>query len=144
MPSAPLAPVDLAADGARRTPTADAGGGARPARRAGVEPGLRVADRRRGRAASAVARGRTAAFRRRAPNRAEVEVVDHLDDQVVEVLDQRDAGVGVAGDAERAQHQLAELVGGRDGGGVEAGQGVARAGARRCRDLVVGAGEPGG
>ena len=54
----------------------------------------------------------------------QVEVVDHLDHQVVEVLDQLGARVGVAGDAERAQHELAELVGGRDRRAVEAGQRV--------------------
>ncbi len=53
---------------------------------------------------------------------AEVEVVDHLTDQVVEVLDQPRLRVGVAGDAERAEHHRAELVGGRDRGRVEAGQ----------------------
>ncbi len=54
----------------------------------------------------------------------EVEVVDDLADELVEVLDQGDSGVGVAGHAERTQDQLAELVGGRDRRGVEAGQGV--------------------
>ena len=63
----------------------------------------------------------------------EVEVVDDLADQLVEVLDQGDAGVGVAGDAERAQHQLAELVGGGDRGRVEAGQRVAQPAAGAAR-----------
>ena len=54
--------------------------------------------------------------------RAQVEVVDGLLDQVVEVLDQPGAGVGVAGDAEGVEHHRAELVGGRDRRGVEAGQ----------------------
>ena len=52
----------------------------------------------------------------------EVEVVDHLHDQVVEVLHQPGVGVGVTGDAQGAQHQPAELVGGRDGGAVEVGE----------------------
>ena len=62
----------------------------------------------------------------------EVEVVDDLGDQLVEALDQRDPGVGVAGDAERAQHELAELVGRGDRGGVEAGQRVAQPSRRRA------------
>ena len=49
----------------------------------------------------------------------EVEVVDHLTDQVVEILDQPGLRVGVAGDAERAEHHRAELVGGRDRRRVE-------------------------
>ena len=58
---------------------------------------------------------------------AEVQVVDDLGHQLVEALDERHPGVGVAGHAEGAQHQLAELVRGRDRGGVEAGQRVAQA-----------------
>ena len=68
----------------------------------------------------------------------EVQVVDDLGDQVVEALDQRDTGVGVAGHAKRFQHQLAELVGGGDGRRVEARQRVAQI-AARARALVVGA-----
>ena len=45
---------------------------------------------------------------------AQVEVVDDLDHELVEVLDQSGPGVGVTGDTERAQHELAELVGGGD------------------------------
>ena len=56
----------------------------------------------------------------------EVEVVDDLGDQVGQALHQRDAGVGVTGHAEGLQHQLAELVGGGDGRGVEVGQRVAQ------------------
>ena len=88
------------------------------------ELGLRVADRRRGELAGPTARLNGGGSARRA-ERAEVEVVGDLDDQLVEVLDQLGAGVGVAGDAERAQHQLAELVGGRDRGAVEVGERVA-------------------
>ena len=49
----------------------------------------------------------------------EVEVVDDLGHQVVEALDQRQPRLGVTGDPQGAQHQLAELVGGGDGRGVE-------------------------
>ena len=49
----------------------------------------------------------------------EVEVVDGLGGQLLEVLDERRGGVGVAGHAEAAEHELAELVDGGDGGGVE-------------------------
>ncbi len=52
----------------------------------------------------------------------QVEVVDDLAQQVVEVLDEPGPGVGVAGDAQRLEHQGAELVGGGDGGRVEAGE----------------------
>ena len=88
----------------------------------GCELGLRVADRgtrelQRDRALERWRLGcRTPAL--------EEEVVGHLDDEVVEALHELGARVGVAGDAEGAQHQLAELVGGRDGGAVEAGQRV--------------------
>ncbi len=54
----------------------------------------------------------------------EVEVVGDLGGQLLEVLDQDGAGVGVAGHAEAAQHQLAELVDGRDGRRVERRQRV--------------------
>jgi hypothetical protein len=53
---------------------------------------------------------------------AQVEVVDDLVAQVREVLDEAGAWVGVTGDAQPAQHELAELVGRRDGGRVEVGQ----------------------
>ena len=56
----------------------------------------------------------------------EVEVVDDLGDKLAQVVDQGDAGVGVTGDAERAQYELAELVRRRDGGRVEVGQRVAK------------------
>ena len=88
------------------------------------ELGVRVADRgagereRRRRANGGVVGG--------LPEAAEVDVVDDLDHELVEALDQGRAGVGVAGDAERAQHRLAELVGGRDGRGVEGRQRVAQ------------------
>ena len=49
----------------------------------------------------------------------EVEVVDDLGRELLEVLDEGGGGVGVARDAEAAQHELAELVDGRDGGRVE-------------------------
>ncbi len=70
----------------------------------------------------------------------EVEIVDDLGDQLVEALDQRDPGVGVAGHAQRFQHQLAELVRGRDRRRVEPGQRVAQP-LPPLGALVVGAGE---
>ena len=57
-----------------------------------------------------------------------VDVVDDLDHQIVKALHQRDSGIGIAGYAKRFQHQAAELVGGRDGRGVEAAQRVAQTG----------------
>ncbi len=88
-----------------------------------LEPGLRVADRGAGDGQRLV-RGRRPGRRRRERERPQVEVVDGLLDQVVEVLDQAGAGVGVAGDTQRAEHHRAELVGGRDRGGVESGEGL--------------------
>ncbi len=96
------------------------------------EHGLRVTDRR----ACELERDRSLERRRlgrRAPA-LEEEVVGHLDHEVVEALHQLGARVGVTRDAERAQHQLAELVRGGDGGAVEAGERVdesACGGARR-------------
>ena len=58
---------------------------------------------------------------------AHVEVVDHLEDQVGEVLDEDRVALDVAGDAEPREHVLAEPVRGRDGGGVEARDGVGEA-----------------
>ena len=88
----------------------------------GLQPGLRVVDdpagdgqRRR------VVEHRIVLVEREGP---EVEVVDRLLDEVVEVLDQPRAGVGVAGHAEGVEHHRAELVGGRDGRRVEPHQRV--------------------
>ena len=126
-PEAPLAPVDLVAHLAGE-------GDPRP----GL--GLRTVRPRSSTAASSAwaspttVRARVSAVARpnggssaRLPEAAQVDVVDHLDDELVERLDQRRAGVGVARDPERAQHGLAELVGGRDGGGVERRERVAQA-----------------
>ncbi len=86
----------------------------------GLEAGLRVADRGPGdRQGVGVAEDGIGLGEGEGP---QVEVVDHLAHQVVEVLDEPGPGVGVTGDAEGLQHQGAELVGGGDGGGVEAGQ----------------------
>ena len=52
---------------------------------------------------------------------ADVEVVDHLLEEIVGVLDQRDVAVDVAGGAEPGEDLQAEAVGGLDGGGVEVG-----------------------
>ena len=54
----------------------------------------------------------------------EVHVVDDLADQIRQGFDQGHLGVGVAGDAERFQHDVAELMSGGDGGRVEVGQRV--------------------
>ena len=98
------------------------------------EHGLRVVDHLRGELA-----------RRRVAERwlvaavgepLQVEVVGDVDDELVEVLHQRHAGVGVAGDTERREHQLAELVRGRDRGAVEVGERVGDAPTAEC-DLVV-------
>ncbi len=90
--------------------------------RRGFEPGLGVPDRGAGdRERLRVAEQRLAL----APGeRAQVEVVHDLAEQVVEVLDQPGPGVGVTRDAERAEHHAAELVGGRDRRRVEPGQGL--------------------
>ena len=61
------------------------------------------------------------------PEVLQVEIVDGLGHQVFETLDQFDAGVGVAGHAQRFQDVAAELVDGGDGGGVESGQRVPEA-----------------
>ena len=117
-PEPALAALDLVADLQREAdPAADR-------RRAvlvgGLEPGLGVVD------GGAGDRDRLVVGEDRAVvvegERAQVEVVDDLLDQVVEVLDEPGPGVGVAGDAERVEDHRAELVGGRDRRGVEAGQ----------------------
>ncbi len=54
---------------------------------------------------------------------AQVQVVDHLVDEAGRVLDQGGAGRHIAGRAQPGQNQLAETVGGGDGGGVEVGNG---------------------
>ena len=56
----------------------------------------------------------------------QVQIVDDLGRQVVEAFQQGDIGGGVAGHAERLQHQLAELVGGGDRRRVETGQRIAQ------------------
>ena len=88
----------------------------------GHQPGVRVADDlegelQRGGAGDGRLLGGTS-------EAIEVDVVDDLGDKLSEVVDQGDAGVGVTGDAERTQYELAELVSRRDGGRVEVGQGV--------------------
>ncbi len=57
----------------------------------------------------------------------QVEIVDNLGDQLVEVFDQRHTRVGVTRDAQRLEHQLAELVCGGNGCRIESGQRVAQA-----------------
>ena len=120
-PEAPLAPVDLGAHLVGE-------------RHALSTVGLRVAGRRQGRVRVADRGGGQGQgggpperrLRLEVAEAAEVDVVDDLLDEVVERLDQRGAGVGVAGHPERAKHGLAELVGGGDRGGVERRQRVAQ------------------
>ena len=50
------------------------------------------------------------------------QIVHHLDDQIVEVLDQRRAGFAVPRHTQSGQHLLAELVRGGDGRRVEIGE----------------------
>ena len=117
-PEASLAALDLGTDLQREADPAAHRCGAVLGR--GLEPGLGVVDGGAGdRHRLVVGEDRSVVVER---ERAEVEVVDGLLDQVVEVLDQPGARVGVAGDAERVEHHRAELVGGRDGGGVEPDQ----------------------
>ena len=54
----------------------------------------------------------------------QVDVVGDLDDELIEVLDQRHPGVGVAGDSQGREHELAELVGRRDRGAIEIGESI--------------------
>ena len=116
-----LAPVELGPhrSGERHPPPGDGV----PGRRRGLQPGLRVTGGGRGDGArlGAVELGN----RWLAGEPAHVHVVDHLGDELVEVLDEPRAGVGVAGDPQPGQHHLAELVGRRDGGAVERGEGLA-------------------
>ena len=60
------------------------------------------------------------------PEVRQVEVVDDLGDHIVEALDQLNTGVGITGHTKGFQDQLAELVCGGDGRGVEAGECVAQ------------------
>ena len=116
-----LAPVELGPHRSReRHPPP---GGGVPGRRRGLQPGLRVTGGGRGDGArlGAVELGN----RWLAGEPAHVQVVHHLGDELVEVLDEPRAGVGVAGDPQPGQHHLAELVGRRDGGAVERGEGLA-------------------
>ena len=54
----------------------------------------------------------------------QIEIVDDLADQLVETFHQLHPGVGVTGHTQRRQDDIAELVDGRDGGGVETGEGI--------------------
>ena len=114
-PPRPAARRSLSAPRCRRSRSAPTG--CRPRR--GRSPRPRPA-RTRGRRVQPLAR-----------EPADVEVVDDVVDQVREVLDERHVGLEVAGDAQAAEHLLAEAVGGGDGGRVEAGDG-ARQVRRRC------------
>jgi hypothetical protein len=54
----------------------------------------------------------------------EIQIVDDVGHHVLEALDQLHSGIGVPGHAQTPQYKLAELVRGRDGGGVEPRQRV--------------------
>ena len=115
-----LAAVHLRAHGVReRHPAA---GRARAVLGLGLEVRLRVVDDATGDLQRlVVGERRPALVEGEGP---QVEVVDDLPHQVVEVLDQPGARVGVAGHAERVEHHRAELVGRRDRRGVEPDQRV--------------------
>ena len=146
----PLALLELGAGdlGEPEAHLRDRAVGAHQARRRVVDRGS--GDRRRLGAAER-RRALGVALRRGEP--ADVEVVDDIVDEVGEVLDEGDVGLEVAGDAQAAEHLLAEAVGGGDGGGVEAGDRpsevvamAARVTARQQRHdgvLVVGGRRPG-
>ncbi len=113
----PLAPVELGADRPGEGHPVSGGAVTEHVVSGGLEPGLRVTGRRPGQPQSL-----GVAERRRLCSGAEVleeQVVDHLTEEVLEVLHESGVGVGVTGDAEAAEHQVAELVGGGDGGAVE-------------------------
>ena len=103
----------------------------------GLERRVRVVDRRaRDRQRLGAAELRDAA----AVEAAQVEVVDDLVAEVADVLHERGVGLDVAEHAEAAEHLLAEAVRGRDGRGVEVGEGArraARAGPRRLDGAPV-------
>src|SRR2546425_1192232 len=73
----------------------------------------------------------------------DVEVVDHLGQEVALVLQDDDLALDVAGEAEPAEDVLAEPVGGGDGGGVVVGQSGGEAPAALV-DLGRGGGGGGG
>ena len=72
--------------------------------------------------ASSSASARVHGRRLLAAEAREVEVVDGLGGQLLEVLHEDRGGVGVARHPEAAEHELAELVDGGDGRGVEGDQ----------------------
>ena len=136
-PAPALAPLDLGAHGlGEPRPRARRVGGVAPgldARAGVVDHGLADGERR-----GAVEVG---GLRAGDGVLAQVEVVDDLGDHVVDALDERAVGIGVADDPEAGEHVLAELVGGRDRGGVEAGERGAQPGAPERHDGVVALGE---
>lgn len=143
-PEPPLAAVELLAHQSGEAQAPGVGGA--PLEGAGVELGMRIFGDGPGDLAGALA-----GEGRRAPGgeAADVEVVDDLVAQVRQVLDESGVLVGVAGDTQPPQHELAELVRRRDRRRVEVGQCVAkpprplghllgRALAQQGDDLVVG------
>ena len=137
---APLAPVDLVQHAAREAhPCGGLAVGVLGERLLRGHPRTGVADDRAGDAEGVLAAPRGLLL---AGEEAQVAVVGDLGGQLLEVLHEDGAGVGVPGDAEAAQHELAELVDGRDRGGVERRQ---RVGEPREPDgplLVVGVEQP--
>ena len=131
----PLAACDLVSDGAREPHPP--GGHARRLV-GGLEPRLRVAHRA-ARDGERLAVGEVGVVG--LGEAAEVEIVGDLDHEVVEILDQTGVGVGVARDAERGEHEVAELVGGRDGRGVEVDQRLGQPGVH-LRAVVAGEQQP--
>ncbi len=86
---------------------------------------------------------------------ADVQVGDHLVDQVAGVLDEGHVALDVAGHAEAVEHVLAEAVGGGDGGSVKVGEGGGEAvapaadigrcaGGEKAEDVVIGVGSDAG
>ena len=136
-PAPALAPLDLGAHGlGEPRPRARRVGGVAPgldARAGVVDHGLADGERR-----GAVEVG---GLRAGDGVLAQVEVVDDLGDHVVDALDERAVGIGVADDPEAGEHVLAELVGGRDRGGVEARERGTQPGAPEGHDGVVALGE---
>ena len=123
-PLAPLQlPEDVVGEGA-----ADAGLGLR-GRVDRCEPGARVAHHLAGELERLGAGELGSALH--VAEALEVEVVHDLGHELVEVLDEGHARVRVARDAERAEHELAELVGRGDRRRVEPGERVAQSGGAR-------------
>ena len=73
----------------------------------------------------------------------QIEIIDDLGDQIVETLDEFHPGIGIAGHSQRGQHDVAELVDGGDGGGVEIGQRIGEVGPPSLVFLGIALQQPG-